>query len=182
MIVARHAQSTWNVVFARDRVDPHMPDAALTEEGQAQAAALAARLAAHDITTIIASPYKRALQTARIVAARAGVIRIEVEPLVRERNAFSCDIGSEADDLRRSFPDLVFDHLAPNWWGEAGEAHGTVAERGETFLRRVARRDDLDTLAVISHWGFIRALTGAELANADYLRLPPASVRARRSA
>ena len=51
------------------------------------------------------------------------------------------------------------------------ESWPSLAERCETFRRAIAAAPDRDEVAVVSHWGFIRGLTGAELHNTDTIRL-----------
>jgi hypothetical protein len=41
-----------------------------------------------------------------------------------------------------------------------------------TFRTKTAGLPNRHQVAVITHWGFIRGLTGEEVANATYLRLP----------
>jgi broad specificity phosphatase PhoE len=170
VIVARHAQSEWNVHFGRTRTDPGIPDAPLTELGRAQARLLADRLARHGVKRLVSSPYRRTLQTAAIVAERLGC-PIEVEPLVRERNAFSCDQGSRPDELARLWPALAFGHLTDGWWGRPVEPVESVLERAARFREHAAAWSDRREVAVISHWGFIRSLTGQEIANAGFVRV-----------
>src|SRR5579885_2924149 len=101
MILVRHGQSEFNVVFSVTRVDPGIRDPRLTAEGRRQAEAAAEALAGHGIERLIASPYHRALETAEIVARRLGVA-IAVEPLVGERAAFACDVGTPRQSLKRA--------------------------------------------------------------------------------
>ncbi|HEX4569447.1 MAG TPA: histidine phosphatase family protein, partial [Dongiaceae bacterium] len=103
MILLRHGQSEFNVVYNATRVDPGIPDPRLTEEGRRQALAAAAALAAHPLERLLASPYTRALETAEIIAGKLG-LAIEVEPLVREHCLFHCDIGSPRSALAERWP------------------------------------------------------------------------------
>jgi broad specificity phosphatase PhoE len=114
MLLIRHGQSEFNAAYARTRVDPGIPDPRLTQDGARQARDAAKSLAAHGITRLIASPYTRALETARIIA-RELRLAIAVDALVRERAAFHCDIGSPPAELARRFPDLEFGHLDDPW-------------------------------------------------------------------
>jgi len=176
MILIRHGQSEFNAIYSVQRVDPGIPDPCLTELGRAQAAEAAAALADQKVRRLIASPYIRALETAEIIAATLGLV-IEIEPLVRERAAFACDIGSRPADLQRRFPHLRFDHLDHSWWhdhvalGEPETEEALVA-RCETFRSRMAPVADWDHIAVVTHWGFIRGLTGQAVANCTILRVP----------
>ena len=70
MILVRHGQSEFNVVFNRTGRDPGIPDPSLTAKGKEQAAIAAKALSGRGFRRIVASPYTRALETA---AARAGI-------------------------------------------------------------------------------------------------------------
>ena len=170
MILVRHAESEWNRLFSRTRVDPGIRDPALTEVGREQAEALVGRIATLEVTRLIASPYRRTLETATTVA-RALDLPIRVEPLVRERCVFSCDIGTPASRLRTLWPGLDFSHLDELWWGEPEESEASLLDRAARFRRQVEADDDPAPAAVITHWGFIRALTQEEVANAACVRL-----------
>src|SRR5271154_4316047 len=104
MILLRHGQSAFNAAFTATRRDPGIPDPHLTEAGRAQAEAAATALAREGIAHIIASPYTRALQTAAPLARRLG-LTVLINPVVRERYAFSCDIGSTRTALARAWPE-----------------------------------------------------------------------------
>jgi len=175
MLLVRHGQSEFNAVYARTRVDPGIPDPKLTEEGRRQALEAAAKLAAHGITRVLASPYTRAIETAEIIARSLGV-GIGIEPLVRERAAFHCDIGTPREALQSRFPALDFAHLDDPWWHDHvtlgfEESEAQIHDRGRRFREQAAALPDRDTVAVVTHWGFIRAITGIEAKNAEILRL-----------
>jgi broad specificity phosphatase PhoE len=175
MILIRHGESEFNRHFNRTRVDPGIPDPALTDAGRQQAAAAAERLQDHAVARLLASPYRRALETAQIIAERLGV-PIAVEPLVRERCAFVCDIGSERSQLAETWPHLAFDHIEERWWPAVEETELLLGERCGAF-RAVARTMvDWQRVAVVSHWGFIRGLTGRELRNGELIRFDPHAV------
>src|SRR5581483_4691161 len=120
MILVRHGQSEFNVVFSVTRRDPGIRDPRLTPEGRRQAEAAAEALMGHGIERLIASPYSRALETAEILARRLEVA-ITVDPLVGERAAFACDVGTRRGDLRERWPHLVLDHLEEEWWPQLEE-------------------------------------------------------------
>jgi glucosyl-3-phosphoglycerate phosphatase len=169
MILVRHAESEWNVHYGRTRIDPGIPDPPLTAAGRAQASRLIEALAAEGVRRLISSPYRRALETATIIA-RGLDLAIDVEPLVRERCAFSCDVGTRRSLLRTHWPDLDFAHLEEQWWGDAEESVASIAKRCAAFCAKTADLPERAQIAVITHWGFIRALTGHELSNARFVR------------
>jgi broad specificity phosphatase PhoE len=170
MILVRHAESEWNRHFSRTRIDPGIPDPPLTRAGRRQAAQLAARLAAAEISRLLTSPYRRALETATIVGQALG-LAIAVEPLVRERCVFSCDEGTPPGQLAALWPELDFAHLEERWWGVPAETEVSLDCRCAAFRAKTDPLPDRGQVAVITHWGVIRALTGRELANADCIRL-----------
>jgi len=173
MILVRHGQSAWNMIYAKTRVDPELPDPGLTEEGRRQAELAAERLRPHAPRRILASPYTRALETAEIIAAALG-LAIEVEPLVREHGRFNCDVGSTRSILCRRWPALDFAHLDEEWWPVAlDESEAAVAERSRRFAERMRGDPAWPETAVVSHWGFIRNLTGSELKNGELIGWDP---------
>lgn len=169
MILVRHAESEWNVHYGRTRIDPGIPDPPLSPAGRVQAERLIDALAAEGVARLISSPYRRALETATILA-RGLDLAIDVEPLVRERCAFSCDVGTPCSLLRMHWPGLDFAHLEEQWWGHAEESVASVAQRCTAFCAKTADLPERGQIAVITHWGFIRALTGHELSNARFVR------------
>ncbi len=142
MILVRHGQSEFNVHYAKTRIDPGIVDPALTEEGRLQAQAAAEILRAHEIERVLASPFTRTLQTAEIIAG-ALKLPVEIEPLVHEHAAFIWPESEQEEQLQarcQRFWDLVETHAA----------------RPRTL--------------VVTHWGFIRALTGLRVGNGHLVR------------
>jgi glucosyl-3-phosphoglycerate phosphatase len=170
MILVRHAESEWNRHFSRTRIDPGIPDPPLTRTGRRQAAQLAEQLAEADVRRLVASPYRRALETATIIAETLAV-PIIVEPLVRERCVFSCDEGTPPEQLAGHWPHLDFAHLEERWWGVPAESEVSLGERCAAFRAKTDLLPDRWHMAVITHWGVIRALTGQELTNGACIRL-----------
>src|SRR6516164_11511322 len=115
MILLRHGQSEFNPHFTRTRRDPGIVDPKLTPLGEEQAARAAEALAREGVRRIIVSPYTRALQTAEPLARRLGV-PVYVNPVVRERYAFTCDVGTPRTELARSWPAHDFSGIEEVWW------------------------------------------------------------------
>ena len=170
MILVRHAESEWNQHFSRTRIDPGIPDPPLTGTGRRQAAQLAERLAEAKVRRLVASPYRRTLETATIVGNALG-LAITVEPLIRERCVFSCDEGTPPRQLAALWPDLDFDHLQEQWWGVPAESEISLGQRCAAFRAKTDPLPDRWHVGVITHWGVIRALTGQELTNGAWIRL-----------
>jgi broad specificity phosphatase PhoE len=172
VLLLRHGQSEFNVVYSATGRDPGIIDPALTQEGRRQAAEAAERLVRHGVTRVLASPYTRALQTGRIVAEHLKA-PLGIEPLVRERGAFVCDIGRPRSELEQAWPALDFGDLPEQWWHREPEEIASVAARAQAFIERAARLADHAQIAVVSHWGFILALTGQAVSNGTVLRFDP---------
>jgi broad specificity phosphatase PhoE len=172
MILMRHGQSEFNVVYSATRTDPGIEDPALTDDGRGQVVEAAAILDRRDvkIRRIIASPYTRALQSAEILAETFAA-PISVEPLVRERFAWTCDIGTGSSELVARWPDTVFPEMPERWWPEDTETHNDVHGRATIFHRAMADHPDHQETLVVSHWGFIRAMCGLEVTNATMVRI-----------
>lgn len=170
MIFIRHGQSEFNVVYGKTRVDPGIEDPAITPLGEEQARAAADFLVDQGITRLISSPYKRALQTASIIAARIGT-PITIDPLVREHYAFSCDVGSHRSVLAETWPRIDFSHIDERWWPHENETDDVVSARGRAFLEKSATFPDRHCVAVVSHWGFIRGITGLRVTNGSLVRV-----------
>ncbi len=172
MILLRHGQSEFNAAYTVTRRDPGIEDPRLTELGQAQAEAAAAALAGERIARILVSPYTRALQTAAPVARRLGV-PVLVNPLIRERYAFACDVGSPRTRLAREWPAHDFSGVEEMWWPSLEESAESVIGRAARFRAEMAALPDWSDTLVVSHWGFVLALTGQKLANGEWLRCDP---------
>ena len=98
---------------------------------------------------------------------------IEIEPLVREHAAYHCDIGTPASTLAGLWPALSFAHLDETWWSALDETEAQLLDRCKQFHQLGAGWTDWSEVAVVSHWAFIRGLTGRELRNAELLAFDP---------
>ncbi len=172
MILVRHGQSEWNAAYNRTRIDPNIPDPPLTAEGRRQAEAAAQVLVRSGIERLLVSPYVRTLETAEIIAARTG-IAMSIEPLVRERAAFSCDIGTPRSRLAVRWPQLSFDHVQEIWWPSAVESDAELDRRCGRFRATAQGLADWQRVAVVTHWGFIRGIAGVEARNGELVRFDP---------
>ena len=172
MILLRHGQSEFNLHFTATRRDPGIVDPPLTELGVAQAEQAANALAHEDIRRIIASPYTRALQTAAPLARCFG-LPVLVHPTVRERYAFTCDVGSPRTSLAERFPAHDFAGIEEVWWPATEEPVEQIVGRAALFRAEMRALEDWQHTAVVSHWGFILALTGERGGNGEWLRYDP---------
>jgi glucosyl-3-phosphoglycerate phosphatase len=176
MFLLRHGQSYFNLHFTPTRIDPGIEDPELTELGVAQAHAAARQLAGVPLTRIIISPYTRALQTAEPIL-RTHRAPVQIMHEVRERAAFTCDVGSPPQLLAARFPHHDFEHLPLQWWSDPVETLEATTLRADNFRSLMAARNDAKTTLLVSHWAFILALTGESLENGEILEYDPGSAK-----
>ena len=172
MILLRHGQSEFNLHFTATRRDPGIPDPVLTPLGHQQAEQAAEALAGEGLRRIVASPYTRALQTAAPIARRLG-LPVLVNPGVRERYAFVCDVGSPRTELAAAWPGHDFSTIEEAWWPAVEEPADSVVARAALFRAEMTALPDWDSTLVVSHWGFILSMTGKSVANGQWLRCDP---------
>ncbi len=172
MILLRHGQSLFNLHFTATRKDPGIVDPPLTELGREQARTAAEALRHEGIRRIISSPYTRALQTAEPVAARLRV-PVFINPIVRERCAFVCDVGSPRTELAMAWPQHDFSVIDEVWWPPGTESADSVIGRANRFRAEIAALPDWSHTLVVSHWGFILSMTGQSVMNGQWLRYDP---------
>lgn len=166
----RHGQSEFNLHFSATRRDPGITDPRLTQEGEAQAHQAAADLANMGITRIVVSPYTRALQTAAPIARALGV-PVLVNPVVRERFHFTCDIGTPASALARAWPGHDFTHIDEVWWPAETETTESTVARAALFRAEMRATEGWRETLVVSHWAFLLTFSGLNLTNGSWARL-----------
>lgn len=175
-------------------VDPGLLDTRLTPRGVAQARALGEQFLADDpgVELLCCSPLTRALQTASLAFAGGRVSpdkRVAVCALAAERLYLSSDVGRPVSQLRGEFLEFAgFEFEGgeeASWWYTPPESGAAAAEwrptgaytcpgepqavfdaRLELFKRWLAAQPE-SRIAVVAHWGVIRALTHRSLANCE---------------
>lgn len=169
MILMRHGQSEFNLHFSATRRDPGIKDPRLTPEGQAQAERAADALKGERIARIIVSPYTRALQTAAPIAAALGV-PVWINPTIRERFHFACDIGTPRTELALAWPQHDFSHIDEVWWPAATETGASTEARAALFRAEMQATEDWRDTLVVSHWAFLLTFSGHNLQNGEWVR------------
>jgi len=172
MILLRHGQSEFNLHFGATRRDPGIIDPRLTDLGHSQAAEAARQLAGEGITRIITSPYTRTLQTVSPIAKALG-LNVFINPVVRERYAFACDVGTPRTELEQAWPEHDFSTVEEVWWPPVEETAESIIGRAALFRAEMAALPDWSDTLVVSHWGFILSLTGKSVTNGQWLRCDP---------
>jgi probable phosphoglycerate mutase len=177
LLLVRHGNTPLSGTRFSGRADPE-----LTEDGHAQARALAARLAGtRDVAAVVASPLRRTRQTAAPIAAALGL------PVSTDEGLVETDFGR--------WDGRTFAEVAAEWPQEraAWEADPAVAPPGGESINQVARRvrrsrDRLlaaypgGTVVVVSHVTPIKLLLcaalGAPASSLFRMHLDTASVSA----
>jgi probable phosphoglycerate mutase len=133
-------------------------DVPLTARGQAQAAAIARRLAAHPLAALYSSPLQRALQTAAPLAVATGVAPSAC-PELAEIDLGAWDGLTEAEIAARD-PELFAryrvgrDQATP----PGGEPLAAFADRVTAAFHALAARHADAEVAVVTHKCVIRVL------------------------
>ncbi|RKS69100.1 broad specificity phosphatase PhoE [Actinomadura pelletieri DSM 43383] len=173
LILTRHGESTANLAYAAalgagaEEIDvpERDPDVPLTDTGRAQAANLGRRLAAlpedERPTTVVTSPFVRALDTARIALAQTPYAapqnpdgpRIRVDERLRDREQGVLS-GLTELGVRRRFPEEAdrlrrlgkFYHRPPG-----GESWADLALRLRSFYRDLENEAPGGRVLVVAH-------------------------------
>lgn len=174
MILVRHGESEFNAAFNMTRRDPGIRDPRLTDTGRRQAADAAHYLQGQKVKRIISSPYTRAIETAYIIAL-AHRVDIEIQEIVGEHAKFTCDIGTPSSQLKRDWPMLQLDHLEEIWWPEIEENRGELDARCQGFRNAMRIENETAETLVVTHWGFIDAMTGHKVKNGCIISFDPAA-------
>jgi probable phosphoglycerate mutase len=151
LILVRHGESEGNAI----RRFTTSSEAEITDLGRAQAAD-AARVIATKFRPriVIASTYKRARETGRIIAEALG-LPIELDPGFREQSLGRL-AGMSYDVVR---DDPTFNLEEPwKWRPPGGESHEEVLARTGPLLDQYAQKFAQDEIVIVSHGGVMRCL------------------------
>lgn len=177
VMLVRHGAT---VLAAEDRF-AGASDVLLSEAGEMQVARLSERLKGRHIDAIYASPMKRTVRTAEVIAAPHGcaVERIDAFREInhgRWEQLTRAEVEERYPDEYRSWEDDPFT-FAP----EGGESGLSVLARALPALRELVDRHRDQTILVVSHKATIRLLLGSFLGfdlrgYRDHLDQSPASL------
>ncbi len=154
ILLARHAESTWNA----ERRWQGQGDPSLSALGRTQAVALAAELRGRGVRAVVASDLLRAAETARIVASGLGV-GLRLDPRLRER-----DVGTWSG---LAHDEVLWLHAAdvarlragdPELRPGGGETRLALETRVRAALAEIVTEHASGAVAVITHLGVIRVL------------------------
>ncbi len=143
----RHGETKWNAggIF-RGRAD--IP---LNDKGKKQAKAVGKALSGLEFAAVYASPLSRAIETASEVSAPHG-IEPEIDDGLIDINYGEWE-GVSNNEVREKYPDLHKQWLnAPQTVTfPGGESIVDVAERALKATIKLARRQEDETIALVSH-------------------------------
>jgi probable phosphoglycerate mutase len=178
ILLARHGESDWN----RERRWQGHADRPLTERGEAQARALADRLAEIRLDAVYSSDLQRARVTAETVARPRG-LEVHVRPELREVDVGSWS-GLTRDDAQQRFPEAYARWLEGGSGWTDGESYETMSKRVLGVVAEMVAAHPDGWVFVVSHGGPIRAVHAAALGMDvhEYRRLRPVEPNARLSA
>lgn len=159
ILLIRHGAT---VLSAEDRF-AGATDVELSDEGRHQARCLAERLAGESLTAVYASPLRRTVETATIVATACR------RPPITEDGLREIDHG-RWEGLTRKEVEARFPEEYSAWEEDpftfapaGGEAGLSVMARALPVLRQIVLRHPGETVAVVSHKATIRLVLSSLL-------------------
>jgi broad specificity phosphatase PhoE len=161
LILVRHGEVAANVGWRYIGSS----DEPLTDHGAWQAAQLAIALAPLPLAAVYASPLRRAIATAKPIAAALG-LPVQVEPRLREGGFGAWEGLSRAEVLARSPEDaqqLAHWDADPSYAPPGGESLATVQARSLDLVEELAAANSGAWLVLVTHVGPIKGLLCAAL-------------------
>ncbi len=150
LLLVRHGETTWNL---ERRYQGHS-DPPLSARGEAQAQALANRLATTGVAGIVASPLLRAQATAQMIAARLG-LPVVTDHRLREL-AYGQWEGLQQAEVKQRWPEML------RLWKRApdqvtfpgGESLSDLQYRVQSFSGHTSAQSG--TILAVTHDGVAR--------------------------
>lgn len=154
LYLVRHGETTWN----QEGRFQGQADAELSDEGRAQAALVAKRLAGADIGLVVASDLSRARETGRAVAEATGAPLL-LEPAFRELS-FGAWQGYTRKEIEARFGPAFARYLKDpdNARPEGGESFPEAIARVRAAADRLLAQRSEGRMAWVMHGGSIRAI------------------------
>jgi len=166
LILIRHGESSGNRarLFAADPQE--LP---LTELGYAQARAAAHLISAmFNAKLVVSSPFLRAQETARVIAA------VVAAPLRIEPDLYERDVGIYRGQSYDALAQARSHEARPwEWRPPGGESYEDVKARVAPVLDRLARENPDSDVVVVSHGGVMLTLWAHLAGSWDAAHAPP---------
>ncbi|MDQ6928757.1 MAG: histidine phosphatase family protein [Actinomycetota bacterium] len=155
LLLVRHGLSTWNV----ENRWQGWADCPLSDIGEAQARAAAARLTDTHLTGVAASDLERARRTAEIISADLGLGDVLLEPGLREYDVGDWE-GHTREEIAAGWPELYADWCKGHRTQlPGGEPREVFEKRVIASVHRLAATASLgDAPLVVTHGGCIRVI------------------------
>lgn len=177
IIAVRHGETSWNVDA---RIQGQL-DIQLNDTGRWQARCVGHALSSEDLTAVYSSDLGRAHETARCIAAAAG-IPVVAHPGLRERR-FGMFEGKTFDEIHTHWPDHAHNwkKRIPEWEPpQGGESLLQLRERVARTVGDLAARHRGEQIAVVAHGGVLdtlyRIATGQEVNSPRTWQLPNGAI------
>ncbi|MEM7016361.1 MAG: histidine phosphatase family protein [Pseudomonadota bacterium] len=154
LIMVRHGETEWNLA---GKMQGYL-DSPLTETGLAQAKAAAKRLRFEQLDAIYSSDLGRARKTAKCIAkAREQVV--QTHEGLREKSLGVLQ-GLTRSEMEQRHPESfqAWKQSDYYWTPPEGESQASFTERCMITLEDLHRRHTNQTLALVTHGGFIAAV------------------------
>ncbi len=155
LILIRHGETYWN---KERRIQGGSSDTELSEVGLKQANLLASFLKGENVSVIVSSPLKRALDTAKAIASQHK-IPVEIEAGLKE-----IEVG-EMEGLSASSLNTGFSQYLMRGWQEGGsgrlpggESFVELQQRSWACIERLLAEHKDRTAVVVSHYFVILAI------------------------
>ncbi len=170
--LVRHGQTSYNI----ERRFQGQLDVPLSEEGEEQARAVSAWLADQQLNfgALYSSDLKRALETARAIGERLGLVPQQVEAL-REIHVGEWQ-GLVSDEIEARFPGQLsmWRDQASGFRTPGGETTAEVQQRMFDWYVDAITRHRGQAIIVVSHgmalWSLVAGLNGWELSDLERTR------------
>ena len=155
LVVVRHGETQWN---RERRIQGYHADSALTATGEAQAAALAGRLAREGIDALFASDLGRTRSTAHPIGLATGIAPVHDAGL-RERS-YGIFEGRTFAEIEKHYPAEYARIMArdPHYAAPGGESALQFRDRVLGTLERIAVHCSGKRAAVVTHQGVLGML------------------------
>ena len=149
---SRHGETVFN---AEGRVQGQL-DTPLSKNGQQQSKALASALSSEPLDAIVASPLRRALETAEVIATELQ-LSLKIDPRLAEINAGIFQ-GLKWDEIEIKYPNEATQWKSgdPDFVIPEGESRRNLMRRGQAAFETIQANNHTH-VAVIAHGGLLAA-------------------------